>query len=733
MANILDESLKFRTSFEVLQAYEWATTPATLWRAPETPSEYLYPLFQIWDNPWLGIYSYMVDKLELDPIIPDLKDFFGNITSWVQEKWSNLWAGLEALNVYIESLWNSIVAGLDLLGQSIKDEIMGLVNFISNIYTWLMWNLVDNIGSFVAEFFRPITDAWHSVTDTLALWFENIWAAITAFLASPFQWILDLAGDLWTWLLALKNSIWDSVIEGAAIVGAYIKSYLEPIKEILALWLQNIRDAITAFLGSPIQWVLDLAGDLWAWLLAIKDSIWDSVTEASVLIGEYVGTHLRTLADSIGALITDLLQWMWADIKATYGFVANDLIPAVADATIGALGWLKDEFVNIMGLAYNEIMDYARSFSPMTPEKSVDAAKILFGVAVGFGALAHGMALAVEAMPNVKYMGVHYLSAFVARMGSFGLISSATMGVIAALAIREPFSYYMKSLLRPTQPRELDLQIMAVKPDIPIETFRKGMAYQGYSDYWIDAIERTMFHEPSYFEMSMLGEDEVATTEWLFTKARRSGYTEVDAKVFVSSMIKKVTRDQRKEFYKQVFNAYKEGYMTRDDFIENLDALDFRPEGKELSIIAADMAYQFDLVKELITTYKKAFQDDMITEAEFRASLSALGVTEERVESMVDLEWTRKEPKILKAERKEFEKEWRAIQNKYSQLYLAAFRKRLISEQELVTYLTLIGIEERAAGAIGRLEAVKLVPKPKGVEIILPYIPAPPAMPVYEV
>lgn len=600
-------------------------------------------------------------------LLSDIRTWFQDIHTWVTYWWKKLAGWFEGVETYIEFLWNNLATYISDLGTTIKDEILGLANFVSNIYTWVVWNFVDDVKTFVINFFRPITDAWDSVVTTLIDFYNEI------------------------------------------------------------------RDAIVGFLATPYEWMKNALTDLWDWLGSIAVSIWDSMLEAATLVGGYIGTKLTEFAPVVTEYFRDVAIYVWDAIKAAFIFVVEDLLPAAWESASGAMGWLKDEFTNIIGLAYDEIMEKATALVPITPERSVQIAAGMFGTAVGFGALAHGMALAVEALPNIKYMGAHYMSAFVARMGSFGTISSATMGVIAALAIREPFSYYMKSILRPTQPREMDLQIMAVKPDIDLETFRQGMKYQGYTDFWIDAFERTMYHEPSYFELSMLGEDEAATEEWLFTKARRSGYTEVDATVFVSSMIKKVTRDQRKEYYKQAFNAFKEGFISDTQFKEHLDHLDIRPEAKELATDAANLAYQTDLNKELISTYRTAFRQDLIDDRELEVSLSNLGMTEERVYSIVELEWVKKEPKILKAERKEIETEWRKIQSEHSRLYIESFRRGLITEDELATNLIAVGIENRAAKATARYEAIKLVPKPKPVEILIPVIPSPPSPPVYDI
>ena len=658
--------MSYPETLNLEEAREWVERSVRAWYPEQTAEEYYKPLLTKMDY-YTDMYgNYYIRKDDADPLVDGIKDFFSDTSSWVGTKWDSLSTWFGNLNIYIEYLWNTLAEFLAVLGDAIKSEIQELANFVSNIYTWLVWNLVDDVTTFVTNLFKPLTDAWGYVVDTL------------------------------------------------------IDVYSE------------IRDAIGGFLQAPYDWMSTAIADLWDWLKSIADSIWDSMVELGDIIGAWIGSKLTAFAPVVIEYLRDALIYVWDSIKAGFVFVVEDLLPAAWESASGALGWLKDEFTNIIGLAYDEIMEKATALVPITPERSVGIAAAMFGSAVGFGALAHGMALAVEAIPNIKYMGVHYMSAFVSRMGSFGTISSATMGVIAALAIREPFGYYMKSILRPTQPREMDLQIMAVKPDIDIETFRQGMKYQGYTDFWIDAFERTMYHEPSYFELSMLGEDEAATEDWLFTKARRSGYSETDATVFVSSMIKKVTRDQRKEYYKQAFNAFKEGYISEDQFKKHLDHLDIRPEAKELAAKAANLAYQADLNKELIATFRKAFQEDLIDERELEVSLSDLGMTKERVYSIIELEWVKKYPKIVKAERKEIESEWRKVQAGYSRLYIESFRRGLITEDQLESSLIAIGIIERVARATASHEAIKKVPKPKPIEIAIPVIPIPPAPPVIE-
>lgn len=710
--------------------------PDDPWTPPVDPQEYVFPLldyeYDYWSVPeGRNIPTYELRKEELDPLIPDLMDFWARTKDWVDNKWGLLDAWFIGIETYIESLWNSITKGISDTGTLILDEITGIANYISNLVTWFTFNLVDDIADFAAHLFYPVTLWIKRAYTAVNLWLEEIWEAIINFFATPVDWITDLYADLAAWLSSIKDEIWLSLTQAADIVGSYVMSYVDPIRAAISDWLENIWESITNFWADPVAWIQDLFSNITDWLESIRDEIWLSMTTATDSIGVYLGTKLNEFAPVVVDLFRDAAVWLWDLIKPAFSFWLSGKIPDEWESEKGAWEWLREEFTSLATDAYEEIMDRATKVVPVTPERSAGIAVGMFGSAVAFGTTAHSMSLAVEAIPNLKYMGVHYLSAFIARMGSFGTISSATMGVIAALAIRKPFSYYMNSILRPTQPAAMDLQIMAVKPDIDEETFRQGMRYEGYSDFWIDAFQRTMYHEPSYFELSMLGEDHEATAEWIFTKARRRGYSEVDAEIFVRSLLKKVYRDQRKEFYMQSFNAFKEGYIDIDQFKENLETLDIRDEAKELSVRSANLAYQADLHKDFISSFKKAFQDDLITEDDLRTSLSTLGMIPERVDAIVSIEWVKKQPKILKAEQREVEKQWRDIQSKYSRLYIESFRKGLITESDLSTYLVAIGIEERAAMATATYEAVKKVPRPKPIEVVIPALPAPPTYPAY--
>ena len=645
---------------------EWARQPAGVWWPPETPAQYLYPLILPWDPGGYQWGRYNISRDALDPLIPDLKQFWANITYWVGAGWGAMKIWFDNLNAYITSLWNNILAGLAATATAIKNEIIGLGNWISNIYTWVVWNLVDDLRRFAANLFRPITDAWYSVTTTLSTWFNYIW------------------------------------------------------------------EAITNFLQEPVEWMLDLAGDLWAWLGSIRDMIWESLISAADIVGQYIGLKLREFVPVLVRSLEDAALWLWDAIKRGFLFVVEDVVPAAYNAASGALGYLKDEFTNLIGLAYDEIMEKATALVPVTPERSAGIAAGMFGTAVGFGTLAHSMALAVEAVPNLKYMGVHYLSAFASRMGSFGTISSATMGVIAALAIKEPFTYYMNSILRPTIPDEKLLIEFRAKREFDYEAFKRYMKYHGYTDEWIKFTDSWLWKDPRLFEILYCADVTVPPTEWLQRKFERAGYEDIDIPTLIKVVERRTTRSPRTYYTTSLRRNFRHGFLTEEELVEGIKALEMAEDAIDWIKRTGELDNIYEVNQDWVTTFKTAYRNDIITEEEMIASLTAIGLPSDRVEGISELEWVRKQPRILEAERKEIETQWREVQGKYSKVYIESFRRGLITEVQLVSYLVAIGIRQRVAAMTARHEVIKLVPKPKPEAIPVPVIPLPPELPVYE-
>ena len=637
---------------------------------PYDPPGSLYPTF--WWNPlfaWRAFdkaHIYTLEKAQADNLAQEIHGFFSKMWTWTTTPF-------KSLGDWLYNIWENIKIWIDWAVKEawkffewIWEKIQGTWNLVGNIAS-LIWWWVSDIWNYLKQYVvNPLVEAWNFLTGTLGDWLEKIRAAIAAFLESPFQWVLDLAGQLWESLTALGNWIWNGLLEAANIAGSWI------------------------------------------------------------------GEKITALAPQVTEYLRDVLFWIWEHIKEAYYFVKDQIAPAVWEATTGAIGWLKDQFTNLTSVAYDELMDKAQTFVPMTPDKAPQVAGLMFASAAGLGFMAHTISLAVETVPNLKYMGVHYLSGFLGSMAGFGAITAATMGVIAALAVRLPFTYYMNRILRPSIPDESLLIEFRSKREIDFPKFAHYMSYHGYSDEWTAKTDSWLWKDPRLFEILYCADVTVPPREWLVRKFERAGYEDIDIDVLCKVVERRTTRSPRTYYTTAMRRNFRHGFLTESELVGGIKDLEMAPDAIDWIKRAGELDNIYEVNSDWVTTYKTAYRNDLITEAEMRASLSAMGLPEERVAAIVELEWVRKQPRILAAERKEIEAQWREIQADYSRVYIESFRRGLTTEGQLVGYLVAIGINDKVAVATARHEAIKLVPKPKPEVIPIPVIPVPPEPPTYE-
>ena len=607
-----------------------------------------------------------------------------------------------------------------LKAEGIDPFIGALQGFFQRIYEFVvhrwseLWGWIHDVSRYIESF-------WNTLSSTL--WDVYRW------LEGQIEGLINLIWNgfvlIWSELIASVETLTGSIV-------APIKEIWQQITSTLAEWFEKIRAQIALFLQDPAQWLLDLGREVWQSIQGLGAELWDIMVTTGNAVASWIGEKIVAVPSMVSEYLRDVLFWLWEQIKVAFVFVKDEIVPAVWEATTGAAGWLKDQFTHTVGLAYDELMDHAKSFTPITPAKSVQLAGIMFGSAVGFGALAHAMALGVEAIPNLKYMGVHYMSSFAAHMGGFGAISSATMGVIAALALRVPFSYYMNNLLRPTIPDDKLLIEFRAKRELDFSQFKRYMGYHGHSDQWVAKIDSWLWKDPRLFEILYCADVTVPPREWLVRKFERAGYEDIDVDILCRVVERRTTRSPRTYYASAMRRNFRHGFLSESEVEWGVRDLEMAPEGTHWIKRAGELDVIYETFSDLVTAYRTAYRNDIITEGQCLASLAALGLPRVRAEAIVYLEWVRKYPRATKAERAEVEEPWAELQAEYSRAYIESFRRGLITQGELVTCLVAIGIERKVAEVTAFFEALKLVPKPKPEEIPVPTLPLPPEPPTYE-
>lgn len=478
------------------------------------------------------------------------------------------------------------------------------------------------------------------------------------------------------------------------------------------------------------KWIWDaVEGDklmffeqLWKQGIIDNATYWDETTE---LLGPLpiqpmvVTIPEAELRESIGdALFDKLSSWFtiaWKEYLKTFWEWMLDKLKDLIDLVVGVTRTAWDAVWNTVdgvtqatsSLLFTGLQAAFAGHSTIKPEDAWPIAANLYSFALKQGVAAHATALGAEIVHPIKHVGLGSIPAMIGEFAGFGRVSAASLGILMSKVLAQVMTYNVQAHYRPVLPDDMLLQIMAVKPDITNEQFRKGMAYMGYSDEWIDSIQKTMYHEPRYFELKMMSEDEAATDEWLRLKSRRAGFTEKDTDVMVRSYVKQAARMQRVDFYRQAFYMYKEGYITHERFEELLGEMELRPEALYFARRGAEMAYLSDYLKDMISLYTDSFLKDLIDDDELLVSLLSLGMAPQRAWLLVAKSKIRKTPKPRIITRTEEQKAWSKVQAKYVTLYTTQFRKELITEEKFLTSLLAVGITRDLAEVTVAIEAAK--------------------------
>jgi hypothetical protein len=422
------------------------------------------------------------------------------------------------------------------------------------------------------------------------------------------------------------------------------------------------------------------------------------------------GGIAERLTDYFSSAFREVLKSFWAWLKSTVGEIFEALWKWVQPRLQEAWEWLKAQAQGLTTTIYKGFTQICDSFAPLTPDKVGGLIAALYASAFTAGITAHGVAVTAELLHPLKSLGLHSVAAMVGDFGGYGRLAGATVGVLESKVVGQVTTYALQYKFRPRIHNEMMLQTLAVKGDIELSKFRRLMGYQGYADEYINDVIRTMFREPSYRELTLLAEDEAATTAWLEDKCKRAGYEAIDAKLMTKALYKRSMMTQRSSYYSQAFYMYREGYIDQGRFRELLARLDLRPEAISLSVAAADLAFTYDYIKDAVTYYRNSYLKDLISDDELLISFVSLGVVPRRAAMLVRLAKVQKIPKPRKDVKKEVAAALTKVQVKYIQLYTVEYRQGFIDEVMFLTDLLALGITPDLAEVTVALEVAKAVP-----------------------
>ncbi len=158
---------------------------------------------------------------------------------------------------------------------------------------------------------------------------------------------------------------------------------------------------------------------------------------------------------------------------------------------------------------------------------------------------------------------------------------------------------------------------------------------------------------------------------------------------------------------------FRGGWTTEVELRAELKTLGFQTRQIDRLVIAAELDYDTEWRSDLLDAYRTAFVKDLITQDEYIIRLTELEIVDERIDAYLLWDMSKKTPKptapaaplaipVYKTEAGKVE----------VTAAREAFKRGVITYDELITELTALEMPADLARAIANLEALKLLPKP---------------------
>jgi hypothetical protein len=460
-------------------------------------------------------------------------------------------------------------------------------------------------------------------------WFEGLYSSVFS--------VLD---TLKSWVTAIGNSI-------ISILQPAIRAVQDNLANFVLSLINQVKGSLDFFVGF-IKTQADGLGNL---MISVVGKVADSLTFVySMLVGALaaipgqvtgaVGSAFTEVANTILQGLNQFVQWILQGLTLFWNFLTQTVVPTITNAIVVAFNFLKDLFTN----TFRAIMQILGIGAPLEPENALIHA---IEVAIPAFLVNFGIFLAAtssDLLHPLKGTGVVPSAIEIVRSLGPEIVSGAIVGSYAFAVVEAPLKLYWHSLARPTRPRGPLTDRMFFHGAIDMPTVRKMMAYEGFPDWAIDAWVRSWWQEPSDRLIIALVDDPSIPPGWIRTKLQDRGYSAVDIDVLVNYAQNKALGKVKGSREGTVITRYSQGYISDDEFTQELLALGYRPELISKARAAAVLGRDTDERKELVKVWTEQFRKDLLTVDEFRSNLETVLVSTRLIESIIELERARRFP-----------------------------------------------------------------------------------------
>ena len=628
-----------------------------------TPDE----VMSLLDISWTGLLAPIGEYLEqlwnqiltwltwvVDWIYDRIKPLIDTVWGWLQSGWDWMDSRLGSLFSQVWSWIQGIIA-------PIVSSVTGL---FSQVWSWILSaqsSIISGVSVLFSQVYSWLSTGFSALTSNISIWFSSLMSNIKQFaidigqrvsaintwfsteFIDPFlDWLVKLPANLWAVFITALGTVWTGITNNLKFVDSWwasrINKYLPGVMKLTGSPWDFVRFGVLDLVLVAVTAVIALIPEILAGLGGVFSAIGSWIAAAVPAILGWLGGILGDLGIWIGLYAEQFGAWALTLLPRLGGWFTTNIISLLGSGAIltaaatGKLEVIVDKFVSP---AIASVFDHFEKMGPVAPMSGAGMSESVGKLATFTIAGLAGMTLAGEMLSPLKHIGLGHISAVIYDLINYKTLTAAFMGVLAFVYIKTPLTYYYNRAARPNLPDERGLGAMLEDRAITPAVYRDNMAWQGYTDAWIEKIEDTLYRPMTPYMLRSLAEAGLLDDDLLEHALNHAGYDDI-SKVAIKKMMNTLSAGSLTAVSSgTAMSRYQEGFDDESSLRKNLSVLGVADAMLDRYVFAAQLKYLYDYQTDLKTFYIDEYHRRVIEEPELRSDLAATGFSPERLDLVV--------------------------------------------------------------------------------------------------